>query len=185
VSAQMGIVETEIAYEVIIREIYNRLNETQVLNAKAVNFSSFLDKSLEADYNSEANVQYLNKDVIAVLRHLKDKGYIIYCVSDFYSDESFIKRLMRKHGVLDLYDKVYVSASENASKENNGLLFSQILKSNQIDPNQAFMIGDNFKSDFVNAKMHGLRAYHLKSFQNKIKQKAQFAQLTARILFSS
>ena len=185
VSRKIEKVETEIGYELIMREIYHRINSLKAIDTQIVPFVSFLERSYEADYESEAGVQYLNMDVIKALRCLKNQGYIIYCVSDFYSDEAFIERLMENHGVLDLYEKIFVSASQNASKENSGLLYVKIMEEHNIEPNQVLMVGDNYTSDYVNAKLQGMEAFHLKSLSNKLKQKAQFIMLMTRNVFYS
>ena len=77
-----------------------------------------------------------------------------------------------------------VSSTQNASKENKGILYKKLIDKEGISPEQIFMIGDNKKSDYINAKRHGIAAYHLKRYKQKVLQKLFFAVfLVGRYVF--
>jgi len=165
--------ETELLYSEIMREVYDSLVTRDKKN-EVVSFLDFLKYANEADYEAEASVQYLNKKTVATLRYLKNEGYTIYCVSDFHSETHLLERLIKFHGINDLYDKVFVSATQQASKENGGLLFKQILEQDGIAPNTVLMVGDNPISDVANAELNGMESYYLKRYLQKLKQKIQY-----------
>lgn len=171
-SKSLHVAESEVRYDVVMREIYDGLN----LSVKT-SFETFVKCAYEADFKAEAGVQYLNKKMIKSLRQLKKEGYKIYCVSDFHSDEAMLIRLMKFHGIDDIYDKTFVSASQKASKENNGLIFEKILKKEQIAAHTVLMIGDNPVSDVANAELHGIESHYLKRTSYKIRQKFYFGLL--------
>lgn len=172
-SSKTNCVESELNYEKVMQEIYNKLVDLEKISS-AQSFNKFLDISNSADYESESSVQYLNTKTVNTLRSLKNKGYKIYCVSDYHSDEELMSKLLAFHGIRKLYDKVYISASQNASKENQGLLFKKIIKEEGILPTEIFMVGDNPVSDIANAKLNGIEAFYLKRYSYKVKQKIQF-----------
>lgn len=172
-SGKTNVVESELSYDVVMREVYDRLVNSKAISSQ-IPFSAFLKHSYEADYQSESSVQYLNRKTVATLQSLKDQGYKIFCVSDFHSDEELLSRLTQFHGIGHLYDKIFVSAAQNASKENNGALFKRILEKEGISPAEVLMVGDNPISDVANAKLHGIEAYYLKRYRYKFRQKYQF-----------
>lgn len=164
--------ESEISYETVIREVYHRLINTKKL-AEGVDFNFFHQCFMEADYDAESSVQYLNTTTIATLKHLSDLGYRIFCVSDFHFSTELMQRLLKYHGAHTIFDKVCVSASYNASKENKGILYKKILEEEHIESNEVIMIGDNAKSDVAYAKLHSIKGFHLKRLSKKINQKVR------------
>jgi len=165
----LNISESEVSYEMVMNEVYQKLDSTN-----KPPYDTFVKTSYEADYNAEASVQYINQKTINSLKELKKKGYVLYCVSDFHADEDMILRLMQFHGIDCIFDKVFVSASQNASKENEGLLFKKILEKEGISPEEVLMVGDNPISDVANAVLHGIESHYLKRNGYKIRQKFQF-----------
>lgn len=169
-SRQENIRECEVNYELNILEVYNRLVTTDKMS-QSLDFETFYECSRSADFISESQSQYLNQSLLKALIILKSKGYKIYCVSDFHFDEELMKKLLVFHGLSCLYDNIYISSSEIASKENGGILFQKILKKEKINPGEVLMVGDNQKSDFLNARLHGIESVHLKHLKHKYLQK--------------
>ncbi|MCA0131319.1 HAD family hydrolase [Winogradskyella alexanderae] len=171
-SRSLNVTESEIRYETVMQELYYELNLDKTSSLK-----DFIMKAYEADFKAEASVQYLNNLTVKVLRQLKAEGYTLFCVSDFHADEDMLLRLMEVHKIDDLYDKVFVSASQKASKENNGLIFKKILEQENINPKNVLMVGDNPKSDITNANLHGIETHYLRRRFYKFRQKFQYASL--------
>ena len=169
-SKKSGLFESELSYDKVMQEIYTRLVSTNALDSQ-IPVSTFIKYSSESDFRSESSIQCLNKKMVDTLQSLKDHGYKIFCVSDFHFDEQVIERLIKFHGIENLYDCVYVSSSQNTSKESKGTLYKTILEKENISPTEVFMIGDNHQSDYVYAKLHGIEAYHIKNATEKIKHK--------------
>ena len=182
-SRKTGVAESEISYDVVMQEVYSRLDKLTQISSN-VPFSTFVKHSIEADYQSESSIQYINKKTVATIQYLKEQGYTIYCVSDFHSDEALMSRLLRYHGIDRYYDKVFVSAANKASKENRGMLFKVILEKEGIAPGEVLMVGDNPISDVANAKLHGIESHYLKRYWYKIRQKYLFLIFSLENRFS-
>jgi len=167
-----GLYEAEIAYETVIREVYQRLCNEKIVDSK-VTFETFLSYAAEADFQTESSVQYVNKKTVQTLEYFKAQGYKIFCVSDFHCNQALMTRLIKFHGLDYLYDKIYISCSENACKENKGSIYKSILEKEHISKNEVLMIGDNLKSDVTNAFLHGIEGFYLKHQKQKLQQKYQ------------
>ncbi|MFS4417360.1 HAD family hydrolase [Maribacter sp. 2307ULW6-5] len=165
-----GLKESEVPYDRLIAEVHQRLISSCHLS-RTLDSKRFIQAFRTADYRAETSVQYLNLEAVEALRELKARGYSIYCVSDFHLDEALIRRIMEHHGILDVYDDVFVSASRMASKENKGLLYQQLLQTLKVSPQEVFMIGDNKVVDVAHAQRHGIQAYFFKRTKHKALQK--------------
>ncbi|MFS4457207.1 HAD family hydrolase [Maribacter sp. 2304DJ31-5] len=170
-SEKTGLFESELSYLEVIKEVHNRLECANLIRPSHHDLVNFIKCFKEADFAAENSVQYLNTKMVDTLFQLKKMGYKIFCVSDFHFDTEIMERLLKHHGIAHIYDKVFVSAAYNASKENNGILYKKILEEQQINGGQAFMIGDNLKSDVEFAQLFGIEAHYLKRKSVKINQK--------------
>ncbi|KAB1066795.1 HAD family hydrolase [Tamlana haliotis] len=148
----------EIPYQVLVEAIYTRLVNSQLLNPELK--SQFFKVSESAEFKAEASVQYLNQDVIQVLKDFKAQGGRVYLVSDFYGTENLFQDLLKHHGVFDIFDGVFSSAELQASKH-RGNIYKKVLDALAIRANEVMMIGDNKRSDYDNAIKNKLQAYQL------------------------
>ena len=162
--------QSELSYDMVMAEVFKRLLNTGVLDTN-LSFPEFLIYSMEADFIAESSVQHRNDNVIATLRELKKRGYQLYLVSDFHFDEALMCRLLDFHGLSKLYDKVFVSAAMQASKENKGLLYKRILEKESLQGENVFMLGDNDKSDVAYANLHAIKAFRLNHGKYHVKHK--------------
>lgn len=160
---------SEIPYHIQIREVYNRLLNHDII--RDWSFDQFLTYSSAADISSEMEVQFVNKKVKSQLLQLKEKGYQLYCISDFYLSKEHILELLKLHGLYGLFDDVFVSSSLEASKENKGTLYQNVLDELTLDATNVIMFGDNKQSDVLNAGKHGIKGIHLANRNLKIKSK--------------
>ncbi|KKL24891.1 hypothetical protein LCGC14_2410790, partial [marine sediment metagenome] len=101
---------------------------------------------------------------------LKDKGYPIYLISDFYLPESLIIQILDFNGFTDLFQQVFVSCSLGKSKE-KGSIYPYVLDQTATDPKQAVMMGDNKGSDIHKAEKYGLHTIYLKHTKHKIRNR--------------
>lgn len=148
----------EVDYDELIAEVYNRLSVADKLtNVSIEKFTTYFEL---AEYRAEVNVQYLNREMIRALKKFKSEELRIYCVSDFYTSAKILKKLLRHHGIIDLFDGVFVSADYSKSKR-TGNLYSFLLEKLKLSPSGVTMIGDSLKSDVENAKAHGINAIHI------------------------
>ncbi|MBU2951994.1 HAD family hydrolase [Tamlana agarivorans] len=148
----------ELSYVMVQDEIFNRLNNANVLgdHQKEV----FIQLFEKAHLRSEVNVQKLNPNTLGVIKEFKEKGGKVYLLSDFYGPTSLFIKLLDHHKISHLFDGVYSSSTVGKSKH-TGTIYKQVLTELNLDPNQVLMMGDNERSDFKNAEKAGLHAYLL------------------------
>ncbi|MEN3324133.1 HAD family hydrolase [Mariniflexile soesokkakense] len=148
----------ELSYKILKEHVCMRLmNENHLDKHKIKDFINFFEN---ADLISEVSVQYLNNNILDFLKEFKKNGGQIYLVSDFYSSKSLFEGLLKNHGINDLFDDVYSSASLGKSKE-TGDIFNHIISLMSIKKETVMMIGDNKNSDFLNANKAGLNSFLL------------------------
>ena len=155
---ELNIDRNELPYDKLKEEIFIRLNNTQILpDSKKEFFFNIFEK---AHLRAEKSVQSLNPNTINTLKKFKEKGGKVYLISDFYCPKSLFINLLDHHKISDLFDGVYSSSSVGKSKH-VGTIYKEILDELGIDPNTALMMGDNEKSDSINAEKAGLHSYVL------------------------
>lgn len=165
---KLGLKKVEIPYESVTKEVYNRLvNSYQI---KDTTYGKFYTYFLEADYEAEKSVQFLNEDLVQGLRYLKEKSYKIVLVSDFHVPRETIVRLLEHHRIATIFNDVFISCDYRKSKE-TGSLYPYVLENTQSIPTETAMMGDNKNSDVVNASEHGLHAHFLKHYSHKFRNK--------------
>ncbi len=91
----------------------------------------------------------------------RKKGRKVILVSDMYLRSGDILGLVRKvaPSMLDLIDFVHSSADVGVNKR-SGSAFDFICRQMRRPPKSFFHVGDNFTSDYRNAKLHGWGAFH-------------------------
>lgn len=155
---KLGQEDVEIPYHKLQEEVFKRLITTDIITVGRKN--DFISLFEDADVRAEADVQYLNQDVLDTLKYFKSNGGKVYLVSDFYGSKTLFEKLLKHHGIIDLFDGIYSSAELEASKH-KGTMYAPILKELSVDAKDVMMIGDNLRSDYTNATKNGLNAYHL------------------------
>lgn len=155
---KLGKEDIEISYEDLKNEVGNRLVNDKIISID--NKANFISLFEDIDVRAESSVQYLNQSVVDTIKYFKSNGGKIYLVSDFYGSISLFEKLLKHHGIIDLFDGIYSSAALEKSKH-HGTIYKPILNELGIDPKKVMMIGDNERSDYVNAKKSNLNAYVL------------------------
>ncbi|WP_158846350.1 HAD family hydrolase [Algibacter sp. L1A34] len=145
----------EIEYDVLKGEVYSRLVNNDIICD--VDKKQFFDYFEKADLKSETGVQYLNSQMIDFLRDFNKNGGTIYLVSDFYGSISLFKKMLKYHGVLDLFKAVFSSSSLGESKQ-KGTIYGALTSNLLLDSSKVLMVGDNKVSDYDNAIKSGLNA---------------------------
>ena len=95
--------------------------------------------------------------VADLLARLRLEGRTIVAISDMYFDHAQMETILRKLGIIEFIDHLYVSAEVQRTKQ-TGDLFRHVLHDLQIVPAQFVHIGDNLKSDVERAIEVGLTA---------------------------
>ncbi len=166
---KLGLSEIEIPYDELKKEVFLRVVNSLLIGSE--HEERFMKYFELADIRSELSVQFLNHDIVDLLRSAKEKGQKIYIVSDFYAAVEVFDRFLKHHGIREIFDGIYSSASSGASKQNTSI-YDHIIEDLGITPENILMIGDNKKSDFKNALAKGLQAFRLPHnkflFRNKL-----------------
>lgn len=113
-------------------------------------------KSIELEY--EEKLIFQNTEIYELYKHALENNKKIFFTSDMYLSKAFIEKILHKNGY-NKYDELYISSSTNKTKL-NGSLYNVIKGKYPLKSYKIMHIGDNFKSDFINAKLNGLKAYY-------------------------
>lgn len=102
-------------------------------------------------------------------KHIYDKAMRlrkrIIIVTDMYLPRDIIEQLLDRNGYSG-YDKLYLS-SELGMTKSKGSLYRYIIEQEMIKPDAILHVGDNWKSDILQARRKGIRTYYLKKDENK------------------
>ena len=111
----------------------------------------------------------LNKEALATLKKLKENGKKIIAISDMYFSEKDIRSILEHVGILDYFEKIFVSSEFNMTKA-DGKLYKQVVKELKIEPNNILHIGDNLHSDIAMAKKNGIFCVHYNNSANSARK---------------
>ncbi|MGY8523769.1 HAD family hydrolase [Paracidovorax citrulli] len=117
----------------------------------------FRKLALELEVSIECSVQQLDEPLVAWLRQQREAGRRVVLVSDFYLHSQAFCRMLRFHGIEDLFEAVFVSADTLTTKR-SGRAFPEILRWAGVAPQQAVMIGDNPEADVNQPRNQGMHA---------------------------
>jgi predicted HAD superfamily hydrolase len=134
-------------HEVTLDEIYDSL-PSEWLHLK----SALRDEEL----STERDVCYANPAALALFRHAIESGAQVAFVSDTYFSREFVSELLTHAGYEGSY-QVFVSSAFGTSKS-RGDLFSIAADRLGCAPSQIWHIGDNVRSDVVQARRRGLNS---------------------------
>lgn len=82
----------------------------------------------------------------------------LIAISDMYLDAETIHRMLQKAGY-DRIEQIFVSCEYQASKR-DGSLYRIVCDKLDIRTNELYHTGDAWRSDFLNARLHGVHASH-------------------------
>ncbi|MBY4898125.1 hypothetical protein [Cupriavidus sp. AU9028] len=134
----------------------------------------FRKLALELEVSIECSVQRLDEALVAWLRQQRAGGRRVVLVSDFYLHSSAFCRMLRFHGIEDLFEAVFVSADTLTTKR-SGRAFPDILRWAGVQPAQALMIGDNPEADVNQPRKQGMHAVLL----DRSERHAEYQRLAA------
>ena len=97
-----------------------------------------------------------NQGVIDAFNSCLEEGKKVFIITDMYLPKDIIERILNKCGVVG-YQKLYLSCDFFKTKS-DGSLYDLVLNENHIPKKQLLHIGDNYKSDYIQAKLHGVDA---------------------------
>ncbi len=140
-------------YEITLVEIYNELRKLTGISKD----SELLLRKLEIRKELQVTTKRKYGKLIFELAKKLDKRVIL--ISDMYLSKGDIDLLLRKNGY-DLDDvNIYVSSEFGITKKHGGLF--DIVKNDIGQDLSVVHIGDNYISDYVRPRKHGLWAVHI------------------------
>lgn len=154
----------EFQYIDMIEEIYRRISSLKRINTDVISKRDFIQLSLQLEILVETEMQVVNDKVINSIRNLKRLQKKIYILSDFYLGKEYILRFLDSKDITDIADEIIVSCDYGKNKS-TGNLYKTILSEMSLNPEVCCMIGDNYRSDYLNAKKNGIAAMRI--FNNK------------------
>ena len=95
----------ELDYDFVVEEVFKRLFNNDLL--RKTKYSVFYELYEKADILSETTVQFKNKQLIQALYNLKNEGYKIYLISDFYLSKEIIAEIIQHHQFADLFEDLF------------------------------------------------------------------------------
>lgn len=117
-----------------------------------------VDQFRKIEIEAEAESLHPNIRLAYLCRNAKKAGKKVLIVSDMYLDRSSIASLLQKHGLGDLYHRIYVSSEYGTTKQEGGL-FRRICDDENAEPSAILHIGDSWYSDYRIPESLGLNAY--------------------------
>ena len=160
----------EITYDQIFEEMI------QYSDLETVNKYKEIEITAEIDFST---INEIGKELYEQCIKLKKK---IIITTDMYLPRSIIETILKKNGYLN-YDSLYLSSEIGLTKA-QGSIYGYILKKEGIRPGELLHIGDNLKSDIVNAHKERIHSYYLRR-QNRNKKKTEAGDSTDDILAST
>lgn len=126
-------------------------------------------KSVDSVINCELQIELhniiQNREVYEIYQYCLEKGKRIIIISDMYIHEDTIATILKKCNYQE-FEKIFVSSEYGKSKY-KGDLYDDVKKN--FSKQKILHIGDAKRSDFLNAKLHGLDAFHYKADYSKNK----------------
>ncbi|MCW9717787.1 hypothetical protein [Avibacterium sp. 21-599] len=153
--------------EVTLDDIYNELERNTGFSKEIINKIKHIECNIEKQIlcARETLLEYFN------LTKYFEKN--IFIASDMYLSKNILCDILTEKG-FDLSNvKVYISSEVNKVKY-NGSLFKYILHKEKYTPNQTVFIGDNEKSDVIQATNSNLIAFHYPRAIEQLKKTTLF-----------
>lgn len=151
----------EIPYKELIKNIFDMLDMD-------CSFDEFYKFCFDTEVNIDLSTQYPNSYIIRRLKKAKDAGKKIYIVSDYPLPRKAYDIYLSYFGLSELFDGVFCSEDYHASKY-RGPLYHVVLDELKIKAENAVMIGESKKSDYINAQKYGLNTILYRPIFHKIK----------------
>lgn len=95
--------------------------------------------------------------------------YRLVAVSDTDLDSNQIAGLLRQAGLESFFSCIYTSCEQRLNKR-GGRLFTAMLAQEGVSPWEMLHLGDNFHTDYLAPRRHGIHALHLYDSENLLRR---------------
>ena len=155
----------EFTYRDLVTEIYDRLSSIEAFNINSIDLEQFYELCLRTEIDIEIEMQVKNNHIIDIIKQLKACGKQVYILSDFYLESKYLMKFLEAKGENKLVERIFVSC-EYLKNKADGSIYKEILEVLECAPESCCMIGDNYRSDCVNARRNGIAAVKIKDDKN-------------------
>jgi len=139
----------EFSHNFSLSQVYEKIKKKLKITSKVLNLIKNKEIETEIRYSSPRN------ELIKIFHYAKKNKKKVSLITDMYLDSKTIKKILNKNNIKN-YRNLLIS-SELKKNKINGDIF-EYFKS--IEPGKKYLhIGDNYKSDFLNAKKKGFKAF--------------------------
>lgn len=138
--------------EVTLDEIYEIIKNEYNIS------SDIIEKLKKKEIELELRFCKRRETTYSIYRLAKYLGKRVICTSDMYLPADVIEQILKENGY-DGIDKIYLSCDSLKTK-GTGHLYEYMLKHENIEANSVVHIGDNYKTDFENAKKYNIRSIY-------------------------
>ncbi|MGV1830743.1 HAD-IA family hydrolase [Agrobacterium vitis] len=137
-------------------------------------------KVREFEVAMEELLLYPNNEMIDFYNFCR-KTKKVAIISDMYLPKGFFEKILSRHNLK--FDEIFVSADLNATKRDNGEIFSLAARALGIEPTRILHVGDSLRSDVERAKEKLLQTYHYVELRDEPKTPAKFSESLAFSLY--
>lgn len=139
------------------RNLYRYLLDQRILDASDFGCEAFTKIFINVELTVEKHTQQPVRDMIGLLRKLKDQQTQLVLISDFYFPSSIFSKLLQHHGLDGVFDRVFISCDYLRTK-GSGRLYDLIIGDLGLKAKNLLMIGDNPHADKTMAEKRGMRS---------------------------
>lgn len=169
----------EFNYIELSNEIYRRIVELNRYFEEKYSSEEFYKLALEAEVEAEIESQSYIKETIEFINKAYEEEIKLYIVSDFYLGKEELRFFLKKDGVNEKINQIFVSSDCRKSKY-LGSLYEYVCRQLGVKAEQCVMIGDNKKSDVDNAEKYGIKGFLLNNSEG-INSKTQLESAIKKI----
>ena len=134
-------------------------------------------KMASHEFDAEVYATRVDTEAARLLPNLNATKVV---ASDFYHSSSFMRSLLKVHGIGNHFEEYFVSSDTYKTKR-SGRMFDQIVADLSCDPNEILHIGDNLHADGVMARSRGVVS-HIYTQEHEEREKAYSGEVFANVL---
>lgn len=120
--------------------------------------------AMEVEMETEILFSKPNHRMKEIYKMVKNSGKKVIITTDMYLSRDTLVKMLDKCGYND-YDEIFISSELNMTKR-DGSIYNYILSAVNVKANKFIHIGDNYISDFINARKVGINAIHYEEIES-------------------
>ena len=150
----------EFEFKELCSEVYRRIAELDRSFQERYPEDIFFRVAHDVEIETERKSQSYFPDTIELIHKAHAKGLHISIISDFYLSQEDLRFFLRKDDISQKIEYIFVSSDSKTSKHVGGL-YAYVCKQLKLEGTQCVMIGNNPKSDVINAEKYGMKGFLL------------------------